>query len=160
VPNILFLCTGNSARSILAEATLNRLGNGEWTGFSAGSNPVGRVNPHALALLRAHGHDVSGLASKHWDAFAGPGAPAMDLIITVCDSAAGEACPVWPGHPMTSHWGMPDPAAVTGDDEAIGAAFAETYDALHRRISALLALPLADLPRDDARAAIDRIGAN
>jgi arsenate reductase len=160
MPNVLFLCTGNSARSILAEAILNRLGNGHWTGFSAGSKPVGRVNPHALGLLQVRGHPVTGLASKRWDVFAGPEAPAMDLIITVCDSAAGEACPAWPGHPLTSHWGMPDPAAVTGDDAAIGAAFAETYDALHRRLSALLAIPLADLSRADAKAAIDRIGSN
>ena len=160
MPNVLFLCTGYSARSILGEVVLNHLGKGEWNGFSAGSNPVRRVNPHALALLAARGHDVSGLASKRWDVFAGPRAPAMDLIITVCDSAAGEACPVWPGHPVTSHWGMPDPAAVRGDEAAIGAAFAETYDALHRRLSDLVAIPLADLSRSDAKTAIDRIGAN
>jgi arsenate reductase len=159
MPNVLFLCTGNSARSILGEAILNHLGNSEWTGFSAGSKPVGQVNPHALALLQARGHAITGLASKRWDVFSGPVAPAMDLIITVCDSAAGEACPAWPGHPMTSHWGMPDPAAVTGDDAAIGAAFAETYHALHRRLSALLTLPLADLSGNGAKAAIDRIGA-
>ncbi len=158
MPDVLFLCTGNSARSILAEVLLNHLGRGEWRGWSAGSRPVGRVNPHALALLRARGHDVSGLSSRRWDAFAGADAPPMDLVITVCDSAAGEACPVWPGHPLTSHWGMPDPAAATSDEGATAAAFAAAYDTLHRRISALVALPLADLTPAEARAAIDRIG--
>jgi arsenate reductase len=158
MPNVLFLCTGNSARSILAEVLLNHLGNGDWRGFSAGSNPVGRVNPHALTLLQAKGHDVSGLSSKRWDVFAGPDAPAMDLIVTVCDSAAGETCPVWPGHPLTAHWGMPDPAAASGDAAAIDAAFLATYAALQRRLSALIAVPLAELSPADARAAIDRIG--
>jgi arsenate reductase len=159
MPNALFLCTGNSARSILAEVLLNHLGKGRWRGFSAGSNPVGRVNPHALALLQAKGHDVSGLSSKRWDVFAGAGAPAMDLIVTVCDSAAGETCPVWPGNPLTSHWGMPDPAAVTGDEGVIGTAFAATYDRLHERIAAMVALPLPELTQTEAKAAIDRIGA-
>jgi arsenate reductase len=159
VPNVLFLCTGNSARSILAEVLLNHLGKGEWRGWSAGSNPVGRVNPQALALLTARGHDIAGLSSKRWDVFAGPDAPPMDLVITVCDSAAGEACPAWPGHPLTSHWGMPDPAAAAGDDAAIAAAFADTYAKLEERLSALTALPLMALPAAQAKAAIDRIGA-
>ena len=159
MPNVLVLCTGNSARSILAEALLNHLGNGVWNGFSAGSKPVGRVNPHALALLEAKGHDIAGLASKSWDVFAGPDAPPMDLIITVCDSAAGESCPVWPGHPLVTHWGMPDPASVSGSKAEIEAAFGATYDKLHQRISALVALPFNQLPRADAKAAIDRIGA-
>lgn len=157
MPNVLFLCTGNSARSILGEVLLNKLGGGDWRGWSAGSNPVGRVNPHALALLREHGHDVSGLSSKRWDVFAGADAPVMDVVITVCDSAAGEACPVWPGHPLTSHWGMPDPAAAA-DDATARAAFAETYDTLHRRLSALVALPFADLGKAEAKAVLDQIG--
>ena len=158
MPNVLVLCTGNSARSILAEALLNQLGNGVWRGFSAGSKPVGRINPHALALLEAKGHDITCLSSKSWDVFAGPDAPPMDLIITVCDSAAGESCPVWPGHPLLSHWGIPDPASVSGDQAEIDTAFAATYDKLHQRISALVALPLHQLPRAQAKAFIDRIG--
>jgi arsenate reductase len=159
MPNVLVLCTGNSARSILAEALVNDLGNGLWRGFSAGSKPVGRVNPHALALLEAKGHDIAVLSSKSWDVFAGPDAPPMDLIITVCDSAAGESCPVWPGHPIVSHWGMPDPAAVSGGPHAAAAAFAATYARLQQRITALVAVPLSELPGAEAKAAIDRIGA-
>ncbi|WP_448586195.1 arsenate reductase ArsC [Thermaurantiacus sp.] len=156
--NLLFLCTGNSARSILAEAILNRLGEGRWRGFSAGSRPLGRVNPRAVALLEARGHPTAGLASKGWELFAADDAPRMDAIITVCDSAAGEACPVWPGHPLTAHWGMPDPAAVAGDERAAGAAFEAAYDLLHRRITALLAIPLEGLSPAEAKAAIGRIG--
>lgn len=155
--NVLFLCTGNSARSILGEALLNHVGCGTWRAWSAGSNPVGRVNPHALALLRERGHDVSDLSSKRWDVFAGADAPVMDIIITVCDSAAGEACPVWPGHPLSSHWGMPDPAGAS-DDAAAVTAFAATYDTLHRRLSALVSLPFADLSKVEAQAALDYIG--
>jgi arsenate reductase len=158
MPSALFLCTGNSARSILAEVLLTQLGGGRWKGFSAGSNPVGRVNPHAAALLQARGHDISGLSSKRWDTFAGPGAPAMDLIITVCDSAAGETCPVWPGHPLTAHWGMPDPAAIPGDEAAIATAFAATYDKLRERLAALVALPFAELGPEQVKAAVDRVG--
>jgi arsenate reductase len=158
MPNVLVLCTGNSARSILAEALLNQLGRGVWRGFSAGSKPVGRVNPHALALLEMKNHDIAGLSSKSWDVFAAPGAPPMDLIITVCDSAAGESCPVWPGHPLVTHWGMPDPASVSGGKAEIEAAFAATYDKLHQRISALVTLPLNQLTRVEAKAAIDGIG--
>lgn len=154
---MLFLCTGNSARSILGEVLLNHLGGGVWRGWSAGSNPVGHVNPHALALLAERGHDVAGLSSKRWDVFAGPDAPVMDVIITVCDAAAGEACPVWPGHPLTSHWGMPDPAAAP-DATSARAAFAATYDTLHRRLFALIALPLSDMDAFQTKAALDRIG--
>jgi len=154
--NVLFLCTGNSARSILGEVLLTHLGGGAWRGWSAGSNPAGRVNPHAIELLEARGHDISGLRSKRWDEFAGPDAPEMHIIITVCAAAAGEACPVWPGHPLTSNWPMPDPAAHDGD--AARAAFAETYAALHRRLQALVALPLDSMTLPEKQAALDRIG--
>jgi arsenate reductase len=137
VINVLFLCTGNSARSILAEAILNRRGAGRFEGFSAGSRPRGEVHPLALALLREKGHDVRALRSKSWDEFASEGAPRMDQVVTVCDSAAGEACPVWPGHPAKAHWGLPDPAAVRGEAEQ-RRAFAETYAALDKRIAALV----------------------
>ncbi len=159
MPNLLFLCTGNSARSILGEVLLNHLGGGVWQGWSAGSNPVGRVNPHALTLLGERGHDVSGLLSKRWDVFSAAGAPMMDVIITVCDAAAGEPCPVWPGHPITSHWGMPDPAAAP-DDASARAAFCATYDTLYHRLSALVALPFSGMTDDQAKAALDRIGAS
>ncbi|MFN3370230.1 MAG: arsenate reductase ArsC [Sphingomonadaceae bacterium] len=154
--HVLFLCTGNSARSIIAEALMNRLGEGRFRGHSAGSRPVGRVNPHALALLEARGHDLSGLSSKSWDVFAGPKAPAMDLILTVCDSAAGESCPAWPGHPATGHWGLPDPAAARQADAP--AAFAATYAALERRIGALIALPPEALDGPGLKAELARIG--
>ncbi len=138
VTNVLFLCTGNSARSILAEAILNRRGGGRFVGFSAGSQPRGEVHPMALALLREKGHDVSALRSKSWDEFARPGAPHMDHVVTVCDNAAGEACPIWPGRPAKSHWGLPDPAAVE-DDAAQRRAFTDTYAALDREIAELVA---------------------
>jgi protein-tyrosine-phosphatase len=139
VINVLFLCTGNSARSILAEAILNRRGGGRFAAFSAGSQPRGEVHPLALALLREKGHDVAGLRSKSWDEFAASGAPRMDRIVTVCDNAAGEACPVWPGHPAKAHWGLPDPADVQGSEAEQRRAFAETYIALDRRIAELVA---------------------
>ena len=135
--NVLLLCTGNSARSILGEALLNRLGKGEIKAFSAGSHPVGRVNPGALEKLTAEGYDVSGLSSKSWDEFSGPDAPELDLVITVCDNAAGESCPVWPGAPKTLHWGLPDPAAFEDECER-RAAFDAVYDDLKSRIEALL----------------------
>ncbi len=156
--NVLFLCTHNSARSILAEALLNHIGGQRFRAFSAGSRPRERQQPHplALAVLADAGVPVAGLHSKSWDAFAGTGAPAMDLIITVCDSAAGEACPVWPGHPATAHWGYPDPSDVPGDEAARRAAFADTLKAIRRRLDLLLALPddklLAVNLQDSARA--------
>jgi len=139
VINVLFLCTGNSARSILAEAILNRRGAGRFIGFSAGSQPRGDVHPLALALLKEKGHDVARLRSKSWDEFAAGNAPRMDRVVTVCDNAAGEACPVWPGHPAKAHWGLPDPAAVSGSEAEQRSAFAETYAALDRRIAELVA---------------------
>lgn len=138
--NVLFLCTGNSARSILAEAVLNKVGEGRFRAWSAGSFPRGEVHPGALRLLEARGYPTVGLRSKSWDEFARPGAPEIDLIITVCDNAAGEACPVWPGHPATAHWGLPDPAAVEGDDAAVDRAFADVHRQLHARLSLLASL--------------------
>lgn len=134
IRNVLFLCTGNSARSILSEAILNRLGNGRFKAFSAGSKPVGQVNPGALELLQRREYPTDGLRSKSWDEFAGPGAPEMDYIVTVCNNAAGESCPVWPGHPATEHWDIEDPAGVGNSDEERRAAFAEAYAVLEKRI--------------------------
>jgi arsenate reductase (thioredoxin) len=143
--NVLFLCTGNSARSIIAEAILNKAGSGRFRAFSAGSQPKGQVNPHTLTLLRGLGFDVSGFRSKSWAEFARPGAPPLDFIFTVCDNAAGEACPVWPGKPMTAHWGIPDPAEAIGTDAQIGQAFSEAYRMLNQRIGIFAALPIASL---------------
>src|SRR6478735_5065389 len=140
--NVLFLCTGNSARSILAEALLNRLGEGRIRAFSAGSMPKGQVNPHALPLVRALGFTDSDFRSKPWDGFAAPGAPKLDFVITVCDNAAGEVCPIWPGQPITAHWGIPDPAAAEGTDAEVAAAFAEAARQLGTRIRLFLSLPL------------------
>lgn len=145
--NVLFLCTGNSARSILAEAILNRAGAGRFNAFSAGSHPTGRVNPFALSLLSSLNYDVDGFRSKSWDEFSGPDAPRMDFVFTVCGDAADEVCPIWPGHPMTAHWGVPDPARVEGTDAVKAAAFAETYRMLNARITAFINLPLASLDR-------------
>jgi protein-tyrosine-phosphatase len=145
--NVLFLCTGNSARSILAEAILNRIGAPRFHAYSAGSHPRGEVNPNALDLLRRLDHDVSQLRSKPWDEFAVPGAPKLDFVITVCDSAAGEVCPIWPGQPVTAHWGMPDPAATEGTPSEIALAFAETYRMLDNRLSLFANLKMAGLDR-------------
>jgi len=145
--NILFLCTGNSARSIMAEAILNRAGGGRFRAFSAGSHPQGKVNPNALALLDKFNYDLSNLRSKSWAEFAKPGAPNLDFVFTVCDNAAGEACPLWPGQPITAHWGIPDPAAAAGSEAEIALAFRDAYRMLSRRIELFVALPLEKLDR-------------
>lgn len=144
---VLFLCTGNSARSILAEAILNRVGAGRFRAHSAGSHPKGAVHPMALELLRERGYETSGLRSKSWEEFAKPGAAPLDFVFTVCDNAAGEVCPLWPGQPITAHWGVEDPAAVEGSDEDKRKAFFHAYNRLHNRIQLFLSLPLAKLDR-------------
>jgi arsenate reductase len=156
--NVLFICTGNSARSILAEALLNQLGGGRFRAFSAGSHPNGQVNPFALSTLRQLHIPTDGFRSKSWDEFAQPGAPVLDFAFTVCDNAAGEACPLWPGQPMTAHWGLPDPAAVQGSDEAKAQAFMDTAVALKRRIELMLALPLDTLAGMSLQRELERIG--
>jgi len=159
VYNVLFLCTGNSARSILAESILNRRGNGRFRGYSAGSHPNGAVNPFALALLKEMNFPAEGLRSKSWDEFATPTSPHFDFIITVCDNAAGETCPVWAGKPTTAHWGIPDPAAVQGTDLQKKAAFAQAFKLLSTRISLFLSLPLTSIDQlriKDEMAAIGR----
>ncbi|MGE6783589.1 arsenate reductase ArsC [Ensifer adhaerens] len=143
--NVLFLCTGNSARSILGEAILNKEGKGRFRAYSAGSQPKGQVNPHALRELEALGYPADGLSSKSWDAFSGTDAPQMDFIFTVCDNAAGEACPVWIGHPMTAHWGIEDPAAVDGSEADIQRAFAQAARFMKNRITAFVNLPVASI---------------
>jgi arsenate reductase len=145
--NVLFLCTANSARSIMAEAILNKIGVGKFRAFSAGSHPRGQINPHALALLQSLGHDISSFRSKSWSEFADPGAPLLDFVFTVCDNAAGEVCPVWPGQPMTAHWGVPDPALATGSPAQIALAFKDAYRMLNQRIGIFAALPLRSLDR-------------
>ena len=157
--NVLFLCTGNSARSIIAEAILNRAGAGRFQAFSAGSQPRGTINPHTLALLSSLGFDTSGYRSKSWDEFAQPGAPALDFVFTVCDDAAGETCPVWPGQPMTAHWGVPDPAKATGTEAEIALAFADAYRMLGNRISVFLSLPMSTLDRMSLQTRLNAIGA-
>lgn len=154
---VLFLCTGNSARSILAEALTNYLGEGRWRAASAGSHPTGRVNPNALEALRRHGVPAFGFASKSWDEFSGAGAPGFDVVITVCDNAAGESCPVWSGSPVVAHWGIADPASVDGDAAEVRAAFDRAYAELRRRIEALVALPAGELDADALRKALDSI---
>ena len=158
VYSILFICTGNSARSILAEALMNHLGGGRFRAFSAGSHPNGRVNPFALLTLRQLQIAADGFRSKSWDEFAQPGATLFDFAFTVCDNAAGEVCPFWPGQPMTAHWGLPDPAAVEGSDEHKAKAFMDTAIALKRRIELMLALPLDTLAGISLQREIDRIG--
>ena len=147
VYNVLFLCTGNSARSVMAESILNREGRGRFMAFSAGSQPKGKVNPYALDLLRKFNYDISALRSKSWAEFAKAGAPDLDFVFTVCDSAAGEACPLWPGQPITAHWGIPDPALATGREAEIALAFRDAYRMLNRRIELFLALPIEKLDR-------------
>jgi len=145
--NVLFLCTGNSARSILAEVHLNSAGKGRFRAFSAGSHPAGRVNPFAIELLRKNHLATEGLRSKNWDEFAAPGAPALDFVFTVCDNAAGEVCPIWPGQPITAHWGVADPAAVEGSDDEKRRAFLRAYAELSNRINLFVNLPLDKLDR-------------
>lgn len=156
--NVLFLCTGNSARSILAEAILDRIGRGRFKGYSAGSHPRGAVHPLALELLRRMGHDTGDLRSKSWDEFAQGGAPSLDFVFTVCDTAAAELCPIWPGQPMTAHWGLPDPAAVTGDAVQRALAFANTYRMLERRIGIFTSLPIRALDALSLQQHLDEIG--
>src|SRR6516164_3965870 len=143
--NVLFLCTGNSARSIIAEAILNKVGAGKFRAYSAGSQPKGKVNPHTIRLLRDLGYDVSGFRSKSWDEFARIGGPKFDFVFTVCDNAAAETCPVWPGQPMTAHWGIPDPAEATGSEAEVALAFKEAYRLLNQRIGIFTSLPLRSL---------------
>ena len=156
--NVLFLCTGNSARSIIAEALLNREGGGRFRAYSAGSMPTGRVNPHAVPIVEALGFRASDFRSKSWDEFARPGAPPLDFIFTVCDNAAGEVCPIWPGQPMTAHWGVPDPAAAQGGEAEIAAAFNDTARMLGARIRLFLSLPHAALDRLSLQARLREIG--
>jgi arsenate reductase len=145
--NVLVLCTGNSARSIMGEALFNTMGGGRFQAYSAGSHPSGKVNPFAIEQVRALGYPVEGLRSKSWDEFAQPGAPEMDFVVTVCDKAAGEMCPLWPGQPVTAHWGFPDPVAVEGTDEEKRAAFAQTLRQIRTRVQLFLSLPLETLDR-------------
>ncbi|MGA6985545.1 MAG: arsenate reductase ArsC [Terriglobales bacterium] len=156
--NVLFLCTGNSARSIMAEAILNHMGKPVFTAYSAGSHPAGTVRPEALKELTRAGISTEGLRSKSWDEFARTSAPEMHFVFTVCDNAAKETCPLWPGQPMTAHWGVPDPAAVQGDSAEIDRAFRDAFFVLDRRISLFLALPLAALDRLALKKEVDRIG--
>lgn len=156
--NVLFLCTGNSARSIMAEAIVNQKGRPRFTAYSAGSHPSGAVRSEALAQLRSAHIPVEGLRSKGWDEFAQPDAPQMDFVFTVCDNAASEVCPVWPGHPMTAHWGVPDPAAASGGKEDVERAYRNAYSLLERRINLFLNLPLASLGELAAKQEIESIG--
>jgi len=156
--NVLFLCTGNSARSIIAEAILSKLGQGRFRAYSAGSQPKGQVNPHTLHLLQSLGYDTSGFRSKSWNEFAKPGAPALDFVFTVCDNAAGEACPVWPGQPMTAHWSVPDPADAQGSAAEIALAFKDAYRMLNQRIGAFTALPIQSLDSLSLQQRLKEIG--
>jgi arsenate reductase len=156
--NILFLCTGNSARSIMAEAILNQRGKERFTAYSAGSHPSGQPRPEALAQIESAGMPITGLRSKSWDEFAGPGAPKMDFVFTVCDNAANEVCPFWPGQPMTAHWGIPDPAAVKGTPEEIARAFRDAFMVLDRRIGLFLSLPFATLDQFAIKHEVENIG--
>ena len=158
VYNVLFLCTHNSARSVIAETIMNRLGGGKFRGFSAGSQPSGRIHPYALDLLTKNNYDVSALRSKSWDEFAAPGAPAMDFVFTVCDDAAQEVCPFWPGQPMTAHWGLPDPSRAEGTEAEKRLAFADTHRMLYQRIGIFVNLPLVSLDKLALQKKLDEIG--
>ncbi len=158
VYNVLFLCTHNSARSVLAEAIMNRLGAGRFRGYSAGSSPKGQVNPFAIQLLERLNYDTSAIRSKSWDEFAAPGAPHMDFVFTVCDNAANETCPVWPGQPISAHWGVPDPSEVKGSEAEIAAAFADTHRMLYQRISIFTNLPIGELDQLALQRELQRIG--
>lgn len=156
--NVLFLCTHNSARSVIAEAVMNDLGKGRFKAYSAGSQPKGQVNPHSIDMLAKLNYDVSGLRSKSWNEFAAPGAPELDFVFTVCDDAANETCPYWPGQPMTAHWGLPDPSRTEGTEAEIRAAFADTHRMLYQRISIFLNLPLESLDKMSLQQRLDGIG--
>ena len=156
--NVLFLCTGNSARSILGEAILNKIGKEKFVAYSAGSQPKEAVHPQALALLKKHDFPIEGLRSKSWDEFAQPGAPTLDFVFTVCDNAASEVCPIWPGQPMTAHWGIPDPAAVEGTEAEINAAFRDAFVILQRRIELFSNLPVKSLDRMSLQERLTEIG--
>ena len=156
--NVLFLCTGNSARSIMAEAILNKVGGGKFRAFSAGSRPKGKVHPEALRLLQSLGYDTSGFRSKSWSEFATSSAPSLDFVFTVCDNAAGEACPVWPGQPMTAHWGVPDPAEAKGTEAEIALAFKDAYRMLNQRIGIFTSLPLRSLDQLTLQRKLREIG--
>jgi arsenate reductase len=156
--NVLFLCTGNSARSIMAEAIMNRKGRGNFTAFSAGSHPAGNVRPEAIRQLEKAGLDATGARSKSWEEFSMPDSPHLSFVFTVCDNAANEVCPIWPGQPMTAHWGIPDPAAVQGTSDEIDRAFSQAFQALDRRISLFLSLPLGTLDGFAIQKEIDKIG--
>jgi arsenate reductase len=156
--NALFLCTGNSARSVLAEAILNKVGQGKFRAYSAGSHPKGGVNPHAIKLLQSLGFETADLRSKSWDEFERPDAPKLDFVFTVCDSAAAEVCPIWPGQPMTAHWGVPDPAAVEGSEAEISLAFADAFRLLNNRITLFAGLPVEGLDRLSLQRRLNEIG--
>jgi len=156
--NVLFLCTGNSARSIMAEAILNKLGAGKFRAYSAGSHPKGQVHPETLRLLQSLGYDTSGFRSKSWDEFTAPGAPDFDFVFTVCDNAAAEACPLWPGQPMTAHWGVPDPAEAKVTPAEVALAFKDAYRMLHQRIGIFTALPLRSLDQLTLQGKLREIG--
>jgi arsenate reductase len=158
--NALFLCTHNSARSIIAEAVLNRLGAGKFRAYSAGSQPSGKVHPYALSLLQQLGHDTSSLRSKSWEEFTAPDAPELDFVFTVCDNAANEVCPHWPGQPISAHWGLPDPSGAEGNDAERHFAFSDTHRMLYQRISIFTSLPLASLDKLSLQKHLDDIGRN
>jgi protein-tyrosine-phosphatase len=158
VHNVLFLCTGNSARSIMAEAIMNRVGAPNFKGFSAGSMPKGEVHPRALDILKRNAFRTDGFRSKSWEEFSGPDAPELDFVFTVCDNAANEVCPIWPGQPMTAHWGIPDPAAAEGNEAEVALAFADAFRVLNNRISLFTSLPMAGLDRLSLQKRLDEIG--